>query len=108
VESPVHQLSKGMQQKLQFIIATIHNPELVILDEPFRGLDPLNQKLVREKIRQFRKEGKAVLLSTHQLNEAEDLCDYFLLIHHGETVLQGTLAQLRKKFQLEKQFQLNY
>ncbi len=99
VESPVHQLSKGMQQKLQFIIATIHNPELVILDEPFRGLDPLNQKLVREKIRQFRKEGKAVLLSTHQLNEAEDLCDYFLLIHHGETVLQGTLAQLRKKFQ---------
>ncbi len=98
VDTPVNHLSKGMQQRLQFIVATIHNPDLVILDEPFWGLDPQNQELVREKIRTFRKEGKAILLSTHQLNEAEALCDYFIMLDEGKTVLRGTLDELRKKF----------
>ncbi len=98
VDTPVNHLSKGMQQRLQFIVATIHNPDLVILDEPFWGLDPQNQELVREKIRTFRKEGKAILLSTHQLNEAEALCDYFIMLDEGKTVLRGTLEELRKKF----------
>lgn len=98
VEEPVGHLSKGLQQKLQFLVAIIHDPEFLILDEPFWGLDPINQEFLREKIRGFRQDGKAVLLSTHQLNEAEALCDYFILIDHGQIVLKGTMEDIRQKF----------
>lgn len=98
VEEPVGHLSKGLQQKLQFLVAIIHDPEFLILDEPFWGLDPINQEFLREKIRGFRQDGKAVLLSTHQLNEAEALCDYFILIDHGQILLKGTMEDIRQKF----------
>jgi len=98
LEEPVSHLSKGIQQKLQFLVSIIHNPQIVILDEPFWGLDPLNQEMLRNQIKKFKEQGRVVLLSTHQLNEAETLCDYFVLIDHGKTVLQGTLDRIRKGF----------
>lgn len=98
LEEPVAQLSKGIQQKLQFLISIIHNPRIIILDEPFWGLDPLNQEMLRKQIKSFKEQGKVVLLSTHQLNEAETLCDYFVLIDHGKSVLQGTLDRIRRGF----------
>ncbi len=98
LEEPVSHLSKGIQQKLQFLVSIIHNPQIIILDEPFWGLDPLNQEMLRNQIKSFKERGKVVLLSTHQLNEAETLCDYFVLIDHGKTVLQGTLDRIRKGF----------
>ncbi|MEJ2633687.1 MAG: ATP-binding cassette domain-containing protein [Calditrichia bacterium] len=98
LEQPVSNLSKGLQQKLQLLISLLHNPDIIILDEPFWGLDPFNQQVIREKIKALRNEGKTILLSTHQLSEAEALCDYFVLIDHGEDVLRGSLEEIRKNF----------
>jgi ABC-2 type transport system ATP-binding protein len=98
VDEPIGHLSKGTQQKLQFLVCLIHNPDILIMDEPMAGLDPINQQLIRTKILQLRDEGKTILLSTHQLLEAESLCDYFVLIDHGKVVLQGTLPQIQKNF----------
>lgn len=98
VEEPIGHLSKGTQQKLQFLVCLIHNPDILIMDEPMAGLDPINQQIIRAKILQLRDEGKAILLSTHQLLEAENLCDYFVLIDHGKVVLQGTLPQIQKSY----------
>ncbi len=99
LDVPVSHLSKGWQQKLQFLITIIHDPEIIILDEPFWGLDPLNQEMLRKQILQFKEKGKVVLLSTHQLNEAEALCDYFVMIDEGEVVLKGKLEEIRRDFQ---------
>ncbi len=98
LEEPVFHLSKGMQQKLQFVMCLIHNPDYLIMDEPFWGLDPMNQEMARQKLRDLKEEGKIVLLSTHQLNEAEALCDYFVLLDTGEVVLEGNLDSIRKRF----------
>lgn len=98
VEEPIGHLSKGTQQKLQFLVCLIHNPDILIMDEPMAGLDPINQQIIRAKILQLRDEGKTILLSTHQLLEAENLCDYFVLIDHGKVVLQGTLPQIQKNY----------
>ncbi len=98
MDEPVFHLSKGLQQKIQFLVTIIHDPEIVILDEPFWGLDPLNQELLRKQIISFRENGKLVLLSTHQLNEAERLCDKFIMMEGGKTVLKGTLSDIRSKF----------
>jgi len=98
IDRPVKQLSKGMQQQLQLIIALIHNPKILIFDEPFAGLDPINQDLVRQIINKEKQSGKTILLSTHQMAEAEQLCDEILLIHEGEIVLEGTLERIRDKF----------
>jgi ABC-2 type transport system ATP-binding protein len=98
LEEPVGHLSKGTQQKLQFLVSLLHNPEVLILDEPFWGLDPLNQELVKQKIHSLRREGKTILVSTHLLADAEVMCDYFVLINRGRSVLQGSLEQIRKNF----------
>ncbi len=98
LEQPIGHLSKGLQQKLQFLICLIHDPQIIILDEPFWGLDPLNQDLIRQKLLSLKNEGKIILLSTHQLREAEELCDYYILIDQGQTILQGTLDRIRKDF----------
>jgi ABC-2 type transport system ATP-binding protein len=98
LEEPVGHLSKGTQQKLQFLVSLLHNPEILIMDEPFWGLDPLNQELVKQKILSLRREGKAILVSTHLLADAEAMCDYFVLINRGRSVLQGSLEQIRKNF----------
>ncbi len=92
----VETLSKGNQQKVQVAGALLHDPDLVILDEPFSGLDPLNQELFLEVIGEQRARGAAVLLSAHQLDLAERLCDRFFLISNGRELLSGTLAELRR------------
>jgi ABC-2 type transport system ATP-binding protein len=85
-----------MHQKLQFAVTVINDPELVILDEPFSGLDPVNQDLLREIITQMRRAGKTVLFSTHVMPEAERLCDFLVLINRGRIVVNGTLDQIRR------------
>jgi len=90
-------LSKGMQQKVQLVGALIHDPEVVLLDEPFSGLDPVSTQQVREQIRQLRETGKAVLLSTHLMGEAETLCDRVLMISGGELVLEGAVQSLKER-----------
>ncbi len=91
----VEELSRGMQQKLQFVVTVINDPDLVILDEPFSGLDPVNQDMLREIIRTMRRQGKTVLFSTHVMHEAERLCDFLVLIDRGRIVVNGTLDQIR-------------
>jgi len=91
----VEALSKGMQQKVQLIATFLHQPRVIVLDEPFSGLDPVNVDLVREIILELRQRGAALLLSTHQMEMVERLCDAICLIDHGRAVLQGTLAQVK-------------
>ena len=92
------ELSKGMQQKLQFIGAVLHEPPLLILDEPFSGLDPVNRRLLSSVVRQLKENGTTILFSTHQMEQAEDLCDQVLLIHKGEKVLDETMSQIHSRF----------
>jgi len=94
--SRVHELSKGNQQKLQFLAAVLHEPELVILDEPFAGLDPLNQEALRTAIGEVRAAGRTVLLSTHQLEHAERLCDHVCILARGRKVADGPVTEVRR------------
>lgn len=91
----LEKLSKGMQQKVQFIATILHGPEMVVLDEPFSGLDPINQDLFKNLILQLREEGITVLLSAHQMNLVQELCDRIFLINKGTPVLYGTLEEIR-------------
>jgi ABC-2 type transport system ATP-binding protein len=91
----VEELSRGMHQKLQFAVTVINDPDLVILDEPFSGLDPVNQDMLREIISGMRRAGKTVLFSTHVMHEAEQLCDFIVLINRGKIVVNGTLDEIR-------------
>ncbi len=94
----IEELSKGNQQKVQFITSVIHNPKLLILDEPFSGFDPINQQLIKEMILSFSNEGKIIILSTHQMETAEKLCSEIFLINNGRKVVSGTVSQIKKKF----------
>ena len=94
----IEQLSKGNQQKIQLIAAIIHNPQLLILDEPFTGFDPINQQEVKDLILAFLSEGKTIILSTHQMDLAEKLCEEILLINNGKAISSGSLAQIKKNF----------
>ena len=94
----VETLSKGMSQKLQFIAAVIHEPELLILDEPFSGLDPLNVDLLERIIADLRQAGATVIFSTHQMNQAERLCDRIVLINRGRKIVEGTVNEVRAQF----------
>jgi len=94
----VEELSKGNQQKAQFITTILHNPELVILDEPFSGLDPVNQIVMKEVFQELKQQEKAVIFSTHGMETAEKLCDEICLINRGKIVLEGTLKQVKQKF----------
>lgn len=93
-DSRVDELSKGMQQKLQIIGTLLHDPELIILDEPFSGLDPVNINLVKNTIIELRNAGRAIMLSTHIMESAEKMCDEILMISHGEKVLDGNLNEI--------------
>lgn len=88
-------LSKGMSQKVQIIATLVHDPELVVLDEPFSGLDPVNVQMVRDLVLELKREGHTVLFCTHVMEQAEQICDYLLLINHGKSVLDGKLADIR-------------
>ncbi len=92
------QLSKGMQQKVQFIATIIHDPELIILDEPFSGLDPVNARLLRTLIDEMRTAGKTIIFSTHVLASADQLCDRVFMINKGQKVLDGSIEGIRAKF----------
>lgn len=91
----VDTLSKGMQQKIQFASTIVHEPELLILDEPFTGLDPVNLEVLKNMILEYRREGRTVLFSTHMMEHAERLCDSILMIHQGRKVLDGTLQEIK-------------
>jgi ABC-2 type transport system ATP-binding protein len=97
-EKRTKELSKGMQQKVQFITAVIHNPDLVILDEPFSGLDPVNVDLMKETILEQKAAGKTIILSTHQMEIAEKLCDDVCMINRAQKVLDGRLREIRRSF----------
>lgn len=94
----VEELSKGMGQKVQFIAAIIHEPELLILDEPFSGLDPVSQELFKEEIRSLAANGTAILLSSHQMNLVEEMADRLFLIHRGTRVIYGPLSDVKKEY----------
>ncbi|MFQ5593627.1 MAG: ABC transporter ATP-binding protein [Anaerolineae bacterium] len=91
-------LSKGMQQKLQFVVTILHDPDLLVLDEPFQGLDPVNTELIQEMIAALPAQGKTVVLSTHMMNQVERLCDRILLIDHGRSVLYGQIDEIKARF----------
>src|SRR5206468_6841741 len=93
----VDELSKGMQQKVQFIATIVHDPEILILDEVFSGLDPINTALIKEYLSEFRGKGKTIIFSTHVLEQAEKLCDEICLIVRSKKILQGNLQQLKRE-----------
>ncbi|MFA6468326.1 MAG: ATP-binding cassette domain-containing protein [Bacteroidota bacterium] len=94
----VEELSKGNQQKAQFITTILHDPDLVILDEPFSGLDPVNQIVMKDILSELKQRGKAIIFSTHQMETAEKLCDEICLINRGKIVLEGTVKQAKQRF----------
>ena len=97
-DSKIEELSKGNQQKVQLIGTLLHDPDLIILDEPQSGLDPVNMVLVRDLLIQLKEEGRTILLSTHMMSEAERMADDIVLIDHGKVVLKGALEDVRKSF----------
>jgi ABC-2 type transport system ATP-binding protein len=94
----VEALSKGMQQKVQFIATIVHDPEILILDEPFSGLDPINTALIKEYFREFRDKGKTIIFSTHVLEQAEKLCDQICLMARARKILEGSMPELKRQF----------
>ncbi|MCH2023575.1 MAG: ATP-binding cassette domain-containing protein [Saprospiraceae bacterium] len=94
----VEELSKGMQQKIQFISTVIHNPKLLILDEPFSGLDPINTNLIRDEIYELNKKGTTILFSTHRMEQVEQICENIVLINKGKNVLEGQVSDIKDKF----------
>ncbi|GIO26723.1 ABC transporter ATP-binding protein [Ornithinibacillus bavariensis] len=94
----MEELSKGMGQKVQFIGSVLHEPELLILDEPFSGLDPVSQELFKEEIRSLAKNGTAILLSSHQMNLVEEMCDRLFMIQNGQKVIYGSLDEVKTKY----------
>ena len=94
----VKELSKGMQQKAQFINTILHHPELIIIDEPFASLDPINTQLVKDLMRELRDQGVTILMSTHQMHQVEELCDRIMLINNGRDVLYGSLDEIRRRY----------
>lgn len=96
--SKVEELSKGMQQKIQFIAALLHDPDFIIMDEPFAGLDPVNADILKNVLLEMKEKGKTILFSTHRMDQVEKLCDSICLINRGEAVLQGDLKEVKKRF----------
>lgn len=94
----VEELSKGMAQKVQFIASIVHEPKLLILDEPFSGLDPVSQNVIKEEVRALASKGTAILLSAHQMNLVEELCNRIFLIHKGKQVLYGGVNEIKEQF----------
>ncbi len=94
----VEELSKGMQQKIQFISTVIHNPRVIILDEPFSGLDPINSNLMKDEIYELKSTGTSIILSTHRMEQVEEICEYMVLINKGENVLDGAVSEVKERF----------
>jgi ABC-2 type transport system ATP-binding protein len=103
----VEELSKGMQQKIQFIATVIHRPKLLILDEPFSGLDPVNTNIIKDEIDQLHREGTTILFSTHRMEQVEEICQNIVLINKGQNILQGSVAEVQQRFK-ENRFRVAY
>lgn len=95
---PVEELSKGMAQKVQFIVTVLHRPKLLIFDEPFSGFDPINARLLRDEILKLKEEGSTIIFSTHNMASVEEVCDDITLIDHGCNILSGNVTELRRRF----------
>lgn len=91
-------LSKGMGQKLQFVVTVLHEPALVVLDEPFSGLDPVNANMIRDEIFELAKRGRSVIFSTHRMEQVEEICDHIVLINTGKKILDGTIRDIKQQF----------
>ena len=104
---PVNDLSKGMQQKTQFIATVVHEPKLLILDEPFSGFDPINANMLKDEILAIKERGTTVLFSTHRMESVEELCDEIALINHAEVVLSGNKVELQARYK-KNQFFIRY
>lgn len=106
-DKKVEELSKGMQQKIQFIATVIHQPKLLILDEPFSGLDPINTNLIKSEIDEMNKNGTSIIFSTHRMEQVEEICEHIVLINQGQKVLEGKVADAKNKFK-ENLFKINF
>jgi len=103
----VEELSKGMQQKIQFISTVIHRPKLLILDEPFSGLDPINANLIKDEIYEMKKKGVSIIFSTHRMEQVEKICEHIVLINQGKNVLEGTVKEVKNQYK-ENKFEFKY
>jgi ABC-2 type transport system ATP-binding protein len=97
-QKKTQELSKGMQQKIQFIATLLHDPEFIIMDEPFSGLDPVNARLLEEVLLDLRKQGRTILFSTHRMDQVEKLCDTICLVNKGQAVLSGDLREIKSRY----------
>lgn len=97
-DKKIQELSKGMAQKVQFVITVLHRPKLLIFDEPFSGFDPVNANLIKDEILQLREEGATILFSTHRMESVEELCDYIALIHKSNKLLDGPINEIKKAY----------
>ena len=94
----VEDLSKGMSQKLQFVTTVVHDPKLIILDEPFSGLDPVNANLIKDEIFELAKKGSTIIFSTHRMEQVEEICDHIVLVNQGKKILDGTVQSIKQQF----------
>lgn len=106
-DKKVEELSKGMQQKVQFIATVVHGPKLLILDEPFSGLDPINSNLIKDEIRRMNEEGVSIIFSTHRMEQVEEICEYITLINNGKIVLGGKMHDVKQQFK-ENLFKIDF
>jgi ABC-2 type transport system ATP-binding protein len=97
----VEELSKGMAQKIQFVVTVIHNPKLLIFDEPFSGFDPINASIIRKEILSLRDNGTTIIFSTHRMESVEEICDHIALINNSKTILEGPVSQIKNDFKSE-------
>ena len=103
----VEDLSKGMSQKLQFVTTVLHQPKLIILDEPFSGLDPVNANLIKDEIHRLADEGSTIIFSTHRMEQVEEICDHIVLVNKGKKVLDGTVKGIKNEFK-ENLFRISF
>ncbi|HEX8677374.1 MAG TPA: ATP-binding cassette domain-containing protein, partial [Segetibacter sp.] len=94
----VEDLSKGMSQKLQFVTTVLHEPKLIILDEPFSGLDPVNANIIKDEIFELAKKGSTIIFSTHRMEQVEEICDHIVLVNQGKKILDGTVQSIKQQF----------
>jgi ABC-2 type transport system ATP-binding protein len=94
----VEDLSKGMQQKLQFVTTVLNDPKLIILDEPFSGLDPVNTNLIKDEIYKLAQNGSSIIFSTHRMEQVEEICDHIILVNKGQKILDGTVTTVKQQF----------
>lgn len=103
----IDELSKGMSQKIQFIATVIHEPALLILDEPFSGLDPINANMIEREIHQMKQNGTSIIFSTHRMEQVETICDHLMLVNQGENILWGEVAEIKNRFK-PNQFEVHF